>query len=343
MSTSTPKPPFERKPVYGYVGLLMAAVIALTAGLTYALSAPTNTTAPTPKIATPLCQKDPAKQIEALPPGGTFTGVGTYCTNGILLTKPVTVIGGNYIDSNVKPPHKVKGKSGAGLAPIFEVKDTPGPVTIEGTSVTGSDTAVPGTYKAPLVGQAGYDIRSADNVTLTDNQSLDTWGDGLTVFIDAGGSVPTGISVTDLLVTNPGRDGVSPAAVTDSTFTGITVAGVVHDSAFDFEADIPGFAGDSGDTFANIVAKGGINIIEKVGVLSWSNTTTPKFYMSAAGAQVSYQGSFVCNRRAPSPCVWVKNGTLTLVEPTAQSYLPGSSKISEIPYLAMVPGVIVGP
>lgn len=292
----------------------------------------------------PTCV-DPASAIAALPSGTpghptVWTGKGKYCTAGILITQhDVTIDGGKISDSQSTVPVHVHGTARVGLKPIIEVKDTTD-VIIENTTLTGANSK--GGYHSTLVGQAGVDIRSSSNVTVSNVDTTNTYGDGLTVFISGTKPqvVPTDIHVDKMTITQPGRDCVSPAAVTDSTFASITCAGTIPDSALDFESDIPG-VGDNNLTFTNLVAKGGINIIEPVGTVSFATTsTTGKFKLDSIGANVSYQGSFLCARRAPGACVAVDNGTLDLN--ATFGYVPGTSKTSQPFTLATPPGILTG-
>src|ERR1019366_6722960 len=72
--------------------VVLVGVAALVYGLTS--NAPPKLTTPAP-----ACQPDPAAQIAALPPGGTFPGHGCYVTSGITITKPVTINGAESVES----------------------------------------------------------------------------------------------------------------------------------------------------------------------------------------------------------------------------------------------------
>lgn len=327
---------------------VVAAAVIAGAGIGVGIAvAPT----PTPQVvhapakAALACQPDPAAQIAAMAPGSTFYGVGVYCTAGIKddQVPMVNIIGGTYQDTAVATPT-------APLKPIIEIKDGGGteaqPGTIANVTLQGDDPAKGIHVKAGQVGQEGISIRSSSYIDVTDSSSTNTYGDGMTVFVSATKPVvvPTQIHVSGFTATNVGRDGLSPAAVTDSSFTDYTVAGYVTDSAIDMESDIRGLGDSGGITFTNFVAKGGINIIEPVGVLTFANTTaTSRVYVNSIGAQIAYSGSFVCERRAPGACVKVVNGTLTLAPGTTSTYVPGHSKPTMIPYLAIPPGMIFGP
>lgn len=325
-----------------------AAGLALV-GASIAVSANTTTPKP-PKPPKPAKCKtylpDPAATIAALPAGGTFNGTGhCYLTSGID-AGPHNIIGGTYKDDANTVPVHVHGTAEVGLHPIIEVKQTNGPTTIANVTLIGANTKG-GYHGAGFVGQEGISVRSASNVTITNILSDDTFGDCLTVFISATKpqTIPNAVNVNGFTCDNPGRDAFSPAAMTNSIWTNIVAEGKVPDSAFDFEADLHGFSGDTGNQFVNVTAKGGIQIIEQMGTTAFVNTVTGgKFNLDSIGAQISYQGSFVCARRAPGACVTVSNGTLTIAPgPNVFSYVAGTSKADQAWTKVNPPGVLTGP
>ena len=172
-------------------------------------AATTSTTAPPAKQGTPSgssqgagCKADPAAAIAALPPGGVFNGSGCYVTDGILVTKPVTINGGTYDD----PVNENTGRST--VLPIIRVKDT-SDVIIENVGLNGAN--LDGGFHRGLVGQAGLDILSSSHVIIANVSTNNTFGDGMTLFANFGrDSAPvTDLFVNGLTVTKAGRQGIT--------------------------------------------------------------------------------------------------------------------------------------
>jgi len=117
-----------------------------------------------------------------------FHGSGCYDTSGIDITRPVTIDGGTYYDgTSSRPPD-------GPVLPIIRIKDTTD-VTIENVALQGANTD--GGFHRHLVGAAGLDILSSSHVTITHVATIDTFGDGMTVFAN----FPTSkLPTTDLLV-----------------------------------------------------------------------------------------------------------------------------------------------
>jgi hypothetical protein len=195
------------------------------------------------------CKSDPSALISALPWGGTFHGHGCYSVpNGIKITKPVTVDGGIYIDSNTTPPpftHHGQPQ----LNPIIDVVSA-GHVTLENLVVQG--TNADGSYHPDLVGQAGIKLESTRNTVITNVTTSHTFGDGLELWFDTrpGYGYPvTDLTVNGLTVWEAGRQGITFGNVSGATLNNVAVLQAA-DSGIDFESDLP-HVGSGNVTIAN--------------------------------------------------------------------------------------------
>ncbi|MHB1517984.1 MAG: hypothetical protein ACYCVN_01865 [Acidimicrobiales bacterium] len=178
------------------------------------------------------CKPDPAPAIASLPPGGVFHGSGCYLTSGILITRPVTIDGGVFID-----PVAAR-KSGVPVMPIIRIKDA-SDVTVENVVLEGPNTA--GTFHRHLVGQAGLDVLSSSHVVIRNVAINDTYGDGMTVSANfPKDDAPTSdLLVNGLTVTHAGREGMTIADAVHSTFDSVHVRSAAEDG-WDFESDLNG-------------------------------------------------------------------------------------------------------
>lgn len=226
-------------------------------------------------LSSPSCNGDPSAEIAALPSGGTFNGAGACYTvpNGITLSKPVTVENATFNDpSNTLP---AKGD----IKPIVKVLDT-SDVTIQNVQANGANTK--GAYSPTLAKGAGFSVLSSSNVTLTNDSSSDTYGDGLYLM----GNFPkdklpvSNLTVNGFTVTNAGRNGLTPADVTDSSISGLTVnsAALVN---VDFESDLTGVgAGNLGFFGGNL---GGIHVSETLtGPVTFTGTATGRVFQTTS-------------------------------------------------------------
>ena len=222
------------------IGSAVAAVL-LVAGITYAV---------VPSPAT--CQSDPSATIAALPSGGTFHGSGCYnVPYGIKITQPVTIDGGSYIDSTVIPGPAPGQPAGGGLQAIFMVRDTHD-VTIQNVHITGSNAT--GGYHAKLVNQAGIDVLSSDHVTIANVTTLNTYGDGLEFWSTVRKVPATNVTVSNVTITQAGRQGITTAFLSNATFTNVNVVSQA-DRGIDAESDLPGI-GMGNVVFNNVTARG---------------------------------------------------------------------------------------
>lgn len=173
------------------------------------------------------CKADPAPQIAALPPGGTFIGSGCYDTAGIVVTQNDVTLnfnGGWLLDSADRPVIDVKNATG----------DTVENVHVDGTNPSGS-------FVPANVYQAGVELQSTVKTTLTNVTTWATGGDGLELWTD---EPVTGRNVGQLTVDNykvsdAGRMCVTLGFVYNASLTGVDCASQADD-AFDFESDDPG-------------------------------------------------------------------------------------------------------
>jgi hypothetical protein len=263
---------------------------------------------------------------------------------GITITHPLVITGGTFKDLS---------DSGTGkhlnYHPIIEVREGDN-VTLENLTVEGEHTTKG--FAGGKVGEAGIKVFSSSDVTITNVLAEYTFGDGLELVADfgrnwgLGGPVKTpdsDITVNGFTSYLSGRTGITPAEVVDSTFTNIWLY-LNATRSIDFESDVPG-QGAGNDSFNNVVASHGINMIEHLsGPITFDHTTmTGRFALQeSSGEPVSFNnGSFTCERMAPGACVTVKVGELDLSN-TPLYYIPGTSKISEPGYATGPGGLIVG-
>jgi hypothetical protein len=279
--------------------------------------------------------------LASLPDGAVFSSPSGACyqvDEGITITHPLVITGGTFKDLT---------DSGTGkhlnYHPIIEVREGDN-VTLENLTVEGEHTNKG--FAGGKVGEAGIKVFSSTDVTITNVLAEDTFGDGLELVADfgrkwsLGGPVKTpdsDITVNGFTSYLSGRTGITPAEVVDSTFTDIYLYANATRS-IDFESDVP-LQGAGNDSFNNVVASHGINMIEHLsGPITFDHTImTGRFALQeSTGEPVAFSnGSFTCERMAPGACVTVKVGELDLSN-TPLYYLSGSSKISE-------PGYATGP
>jgi hypothetical protein len=285
--------------------------------------------------------------LAALPDGAVFSSPSGACyqvDEGITITHPLVITGGTFKDLT---------DSGTGkhlnYHPIIEVREGDN-VTLENLTVEGEHTTKG--FAGGKVGEAGIKVFSSSDVTITNVLAEDTFGDGLELVADfgrkwsLGGPVKTpdsDITVNGFTSYLSGRTGITPAEVVDSTFTNIWLYANATRS-IDFESDVP-LQGAGNDSFNNVVASHGINMIEHLsGPITFDHTImTGRFALQeSTGEPVAFSnGSFTCERMAPGACVTVKVGELDLSN-TPLYYLSGTSKISEPGYATGPGGLIVG-
>lgn len=227
---------------------------------------------------------------------------------GIVLTKPITIIGGTFFDPTDTP---TAGPSSRALQPIILIRDTDH-VTLSGISVLGVNTG--GTYHRHLVNEAGIKIKSSSDVTLTDITARNTFGDGLELVADSSHVPVTRLSVQGYTVVNAGRQAVTLAEVSDSVLDHVDIVSEA-DAGFDFESDLPNL-GSGNVTISNCIDNHGFNMIEPLtGPVTVVNCTG--FHRVHLGgphgtAPVNFVGgSMSCRWRDPVPCIRLNGGSMT--------------------------------
>jgi len=198
--------------------------------------------------------------LAALPDGSVFTSPASACylvDEGVNLAHPLTLVGGRFVDASNTVPARIPGREAPSLHPIILIKET-SDVTVEHVDLVGANPS--GRYQPSLVGQSGIDVRSASNVTISDVTTLDTFGDGLTLFLAAGKGKDRNIKVNGLTITRAGRQGVTPAFVDGATFSHVDIVSQA-DSAWDFESDLPTM-GTGNITISDSTWRGRVNLIE---------------------------------------------------------------------------------
>jgi hypothetical protein len=283
-----------------------------------------------PVVPAPVnCQPDPAPIIEALPAGAIFHGSGCYFTSGIVITRPVTIDGGTYYNSAASRPDEGR------LLPLIQIKDTSG-VTIENTTLQGANSS--GGFHRHMVGEAGLDILSSSDVTITRVATIDTFGDGMTVFANFGtnNQPTTKLQVNGLDITQAGRQGVTMAYAEDSTLTGVRVNSA-SGSAWDFESDVPGI-GSGNITVNDASGTKGVRFIEALqGPVTFNDCQCERHltltHQAAASGQVITfnRGTLLLPRTdhgiTPAGVIVTGPGDLRLVDVTLGN-LPGTRKAS---------------
>ncbi len=217
-------------------------------------------------------------------------GSGCYDTSGILITKPVVIDGGVYHD------HVASNSGDRTVHPIFRVRDTED-VTIENVALEGANTE--GGFHSQLVGQAGFDILSSDNVSILNVSVKNTFGDGLTVFANFGkDNEPTsGLRVDGLTITNAGRQAITMGYAVDSILNRVTVNSASGDG-WDFESDLPGI-GSGNIIVSNSRSTKGVRLIEALhGPVTFENCRCQRHVTlmaeaAASGQAVTFNGGSV--------------------------------------------------
>jgi len=233
------------------------------------------------------CQPDPAATIAALPTGGVFHGSGCYLTSGIEITKPVTVVGGTYIDP------VVVNNGAKTVLPIIRIRDT-SDVTIKDVVLEGTNTK--GNYNSNLVNQAGLDILSSAHVNILNVRVKDTFGDGVTLFSKFGkdSNPVTDLYVDGLTVDNAGRQGITMGFVENSVLDNVTV-GQAAQAGWDFESDLP-HVGSGNVVINNAHDQGGIHMVEALrGPITFNNCDCQRHLhvlndAAASGQLVTFNG-----------------------------------------------------
>ncbi len=297
----------------------------------------TTTTAPSPGPASfdPTCTKSALPNLQdyinSLPAGSVFQSSTTACylvPDGILLSKPITIIGGTFYDPLVERLTNVR-PYGA-LHPIIFIKNT-SHVTLSGVSVLGANTN--GGYHADLVGEAGVKIMSSSDLVLTGVSAKNTFGDGLELVADFTDHINTPVnrlSVDGFTTNNAGRQGITVAELTNSTLNNLNVISPA-DSGIDFESDLP-YQGSGNVAITNCVNEAGFNMVEYyTGPITVTNCTGFHHVTLRTDQKITpinfVGGTLTCKRAVPQPCIDVTGGSLTFTGVTI-ARMPGVIKIS---------------
>jgi hypothetical protein len=199
----------------------------------------TTVTVPTTRAASDpsrRCKPDPAAAIAALPPGGVFNGSGCYRTDGIVITKPVTINGGTY-NNHANAESKDPASDKAVVRPFFLIMRTSN-VTISNVVLNGLN-ADGGYHGLPWVNEEGVKILSSAHVTLNNVTTNNTYGDGLMLGFEPGHPPTSTLTVNGYTINNAGRQGVTLAYATQSTLNDVSINSAA-DAAWDFESDLTG-------------------------------------------------------------------------------------------------------
>ena len=262
-------------------------------------------------VSGPSCGSSPAATIAALRPGAVWNGQGQcYDTpTGVVVPSGVTVTNATFDEDTSTNVH-----------PIVLVTNASN-VVLSDLTLNGGDTN-PGHLYSKLVGQEGVDLRSSSYVTISNVDTNDTYGDGLTLFFSDQKRTPdTQVAVDGMTITNAGRDGISPANVTDSTFANLSVHGVA-DTGADFESDLKG-VGSGSLVFTDVDFGGPLNVIEPLsgnGVELNDCTGTGAIVDNSPGATVTIANSTWSLRYSAddgkAPQIVVNGGNLVIARST---------------------------
>jgi len=290
------------------LGVTPAVAGGAQSGITSAATAPTTGSSVTALPQPVACQPDPSSVIAALPDGGTFHGRGCYSVPyGIVLRHPVTIDGGTFVDSTTIPGPPPGQPAGGGLQAIFKVQDTH-QVTIQNVDIVGSNTA--GGYHPELVNQAGIDVLSSDHVTIANVTTLNTYGDGLEFWSTIRKVPATNVTVSNVRITNAGRQGITTAFLSNATFTNVNVVSQAN-RGIDAESDLPGIG--MGNIIFNNVTAGGVSLVNYLsGPVTFNDS--------------NIRGGIILGNGSPFPITF-NRGTLTLRPsyhgyPSAGIYMP---------------------
>ena len=290
---------------------------------------------PGPASFDPTCTKSALPNLQdyinSLPAGSVFQSSTTACylvPDGILLSKPITIIGGTFYDPLVERLTNVR-PYGA-LHPIIFIKNT-SHVTLSGVSVLGANTN--GGYHADLVGEAGVKIMSSSDLVLTGVSAKNTFGDGLELVADFTDHINTPVnrlSVDGFSTIDAGRQGITVAELTNSTLNNLNVISPA-DSGIDFESDLP-YQGSGNVAITNCVNEAGFNMVEYyTGPITVTNCTGFHHVTLRTDQKITpitfVGGTLTCKRAVPQPCIDVTGGSLTFTGVTI-ARMPGVIKIS---------------
>ncbi len=168
-----------------------------------------------------------------------FNGSGCYRTEGIVITKPVTINGGtydNHANADSKDPANDEWAKGS-VRPFFLIMRTSN-VTISNVVLNGLN-ADGGYHGLPWVNEEGVKILSSAYVTLNNVTTNNTYGDGLMLGFEPGHPPTSNLTVNGYTINKAGRQGVTLAYATQSTLNDVSINSAA-DAAWDFESDLTG-------------------------------------------------------------------------------------------------------
>ena len=301
-------------------------------------AAPTTstTTVPGPASFDTTCSQPATPNLQtyldSLPDGSVFRSSTTACylvPLGIVLTHPITIVGGTFYDTT---DTRTAGTLYNSLEPIILIKGT-SRVSLSG--VTAMGTNIGGDFAHRLVGQAGIKIMSSNNVTLTDVTAKNTYGDGLELVANFGNPVHTpvtGLSVEGFTTINAGRQGVTLAEVSSSVLNHVNVINPA-DAGFDFESDLAGVGSDN-VTISNCTDTAGFRLNEffsgPINITGCTGFHHVSLISPTSNAPITFTGgTLLCKRAIIQPCIDQNGGSLTFVGVTIDR-MPGVDKITEL-------------
>ena len=301
-------------------------------------AAPTTstTTVPGPASFDTTCSQPATPNLQtyldSLPDGSVFRSSTTACylvPLGIVLTHPITIVGGTFYDTT---DTRTAGTLYNSLKPIILIKGT-SRVSLSG--VTAMGTNIGGDFAHRLVGQAGIKIMSSNNVTLTDVTAKNTYGDGLELVANFGNPVHTpvtGLSVEGFTTINAGRQGVTLAEVSSSVLNHVNVINPA-DAGFDFESDLAGVGSDN-VTISNCTDTAGFRLNEffsgPINITGCTGFHHVSLISPTSNAPITFTGgTLLCKRAIIQPCIDQNGGSLTFVGVTIDR-MPGVDKITEL-------------
>jgi hypothetical protein len=248
--------------------------------------------------------------------GATWNGEGaTYIVNeGISVPHAMTLTNAALVDhtawANLPTLH---------MAPIITVQVV-NDVTLSDLQIYGAHTNIGGSGRYQ-VSQAGIRLRSANNVTISNVQTFNTWGDGLETTRNGpvtrlDNNPVMYLNVQGFTSTNSGRTCFSPLELAYSVVNHLTCIDSAR-TAINFESDVP-LNGAGNLIIANCNVRR-INIIEYVsGPIDVDNCTGllgmlihRRGIILPATVTVS-NTTFACHRDSPIPCIDQLGGKVVL-------------------------------
>jgi hypothetical protein len=252
--------------------------------------------------------------------GSTWNGEGaTYIVNeGISVPHSMTLTNATLVDQTAWANQPTLH-----MAPIITVQLV-NDVTLSDLQIYGAHTTLnaTGRYQAS---QAGIRLRSANNVTISNVQTFNTWGDGLETTRNApvtrlDNSPVMYLNVEGFTSTNAGRTCFSPEELEYSVVNHLTCINSAR-TPINFETDIP-LTGSGYDIITNCNVRR-INFVEYInGPIGVSNCTGllgmlihRKGAIVPATITVS-NSTFACHRTSPIPCIGQQGGNVVLDQDT---------------------------